>query len=352
MASIRFFSAFNMVAAQDWDWSVTEHTAASLVIQDIGAGKKQTFAGTFSYDSLGNVSGNVTGTAFYENGDIVYRVTGLNHDAGTMQAFAETSGDTQETYAFVLSGNDVVTGSDAADTLAGYGGNDKINGGAGRDGMLGGAGNDSYVVDNALDKVYETTTRSSGVDAGGMDVVKAYVSFTLSQFVEKLILTGTAAINGTGNAGDNAIIGNGAANTLAGGGGADLLISGDGDDVLRGGSGRDTTGGEGEDTFDFNLDTDSGATRTTWDTVKDFANGLDKIDLSTIDANALEDGNQAFMYAGSGSWGAGAAGAGVLRCVVMAAGVVLYGNTDADIDPEFAIFLTGANFVEAADLVL
>jgi hypothetical protein len=41
--------------------------------------------------------------------------------------------------------------------------------------------------------------------------------------VEKLILTGTAAINGTGNALVNTLTGNSAANTLNGGAGADTL---------------------------------------------------------------------------------------------------------------------------------
>lgn len=353
MATIRVFTAFNMLQAQEWDWEVTQNTATSLVIQDIAAGRKQTFTGTFAYDLAGNVSGTATDTAFYENGSLVYRVTGMNHDAGALQVFAETSGDTQETYAFVLSGNDVVTGSGAADTLAGYGGNDKINGGAGGDGMLGGAGNDSYVVDDVLDRVYETTTRSSGIDAGGTDVVRADVTFKLSDFVEKLTLTGTAAINGTGNGGDNTIIGNGAANRLMGGGGSDLLSGGGGDDVIGGGAGRDTlTGGTGADIFDFNAATDSGATRTTWDIVKDLVNGVDKIDLSTIDASSLEDGNQSFMFAGSGSWGVGDAGDGVLRFEVLAAGIVLYGNTDGDFDPEFAIYLSGVAALEAGDLIL
>ncbi|MCE3272364.1 MAG: hypothetical protein K0S57_2761 [Ramlibacter sp.] len=352
MATIRVFTAFNMLQAQDWDWEVTEATATSLVIQDVGAGKKQTFTGEFTYVGP-DVNGTATATAFYENGELVYRVTGMNHDAAALQTFAETSGDTQETYAFVLSGNDVVTGSGGADILAGYGGNDKINGGAGGDGMLGGAGNDSYVVDDVLDRVYETTTRNSGVDAGGIDVVRADVTFKIGDFIEKLTLTGTAAINGTGNGGDNTLVGNSAANVLSGGAGADLVLGGGGNDELRGGAGRDTlTGGAGADSFDYNAVTDSGATRTTWDIVKDFVSGVDKIDLSTMDASSLEDGNQSFMFAGSGSWGVGAAGDGVLRFEVLAAGIVLYGNTDDDFDPEFAIYLAGVDALEAGDLIL
>jgi Ca2+-binding RTX toxin-like protein len=54
--------------------------------------------------------------------------------------------------------------------------------------------------------------------------------------VENLTLTGTAAINGTGNELNNAIIGNGGANSLSGG---------DGNDSLAGGAGNDSAGWRG-----------------------------------------------------------------------------------------------------------
>ena len=59
----------------------------------------------------------------------------------------------------------------------------------------------------------------------------------------------------------------------------------------------------------------------------------DQIDLSTIDANALTVGNQAFTYIGSAAFSA----AGQLRY----AGGVLSGSTDADTAPEFQIQLLG-----------
>ncbi|MDD1428538.1 sodium:calcium exchanger, partial [Dolichospermum sp. ST_sed9] len=48
------------------------------------------------------------------------------------------------------------------------------------------------------------------------DTLSASVTTTLPSGVENLILTGTAAINGTGNAGDNVLQGNSANNTLTG----------------------------------------------------------------------------------------------------------------------------------------
>ncbi|MFM6670418.1 MAG: Calx-beta domain-containing protein, partial [Dolichospermum sp.] len=56
------------------------------------------------------------------------------------------------------------------------------------------------------------------------DTLTASVTTTLAANVENLTLTGTAAINGTGNVGNNIITGNGANNILNGGAGTDTLI--------------------------------------------------------------------------------------------------------------------------------
>src|SRR5262249_9814654 len=83
------------------------------------------------------------------------------------------------------------------------------SGGAGADKMAGAAGNDTYVVDNAGDAVFERPGE-------GIDTVQASVSTTLSRYVENLTLRPGGAIDGTGNADANLIIGNEAANTLNG----------------------------------------------------------------------------------------------------------------------------------------
>jgi Ca2+-binding RTX toxin-like protein len=65
------------------------------------------------------------------------------------------------------------------------------------------------------------------------------VSTTLAAGARNLTLTGTAAINGSGNALDNLINGNGAANELRGDAGNDILDGGAGRDLLTGGTGAD-----------------------------------------------------------------------------------------------------------------
>jgi Ca2+-binding RTX toxin-like protein len=136
------------------------------------------------------------------------------------------------------------------DELYGGAGNDLLDGMAGADTMFGGPGNDTYRVDDAGDVVSEETV--AGVDDGGIDTVQNSISYTLGRSVENLTLTGTAAINGTGNELANKIIGNAAANILSGGGGNDTINGGAGDDRLVGGAGKNTlTGGTGSDTFVF-----------------------------------------------------------------------------------------------------
>lgn len=140
-------------------------------------------------------------------------------------------------------GNDSLDGGSGNDNLNGGGGNDSLNGGSGADTMAGGAGNDTYSVDNAGDHV----TESSG---SGTDTVDASVSYTLTDNVENLVLTGSSGINGSGNALANTLTGNTGANHLEGGGGNDNVSGGDGNDQLSGGDGSDhLSGGRGADTM-------------------------------------------------------------------------------------------------------
>ncbi|WP_054008886.1 Calx-beta domain-containing protein [Cypionkella psychrotolerans] len=160
----------------------------------------------------------------------------------------ELGGTAKSDLIWGLIGDDRLYGKGGDDTLYGGAGNDVLDGGIDRDVMFGGAGDDTYRVDNAGDVVSEMTT--SGQDDGGIDTVSSTISYKLGGFLEKLILAGTAAIDGAGNALDNNIKGNDASNVLFGDDGVDTLYGYDGNDVLIGGFGRDFYyGGLGADTF-------------------------------------------------------------------------------------------------------
>ena len=236
-------------------------------------------------------------------------------------------------------GNDILNGSAGNDVLNGGNGNDTLNGGPGADTMNGGFGNDTYIVDNVGDVVNDPNLV---LLSGGVDTVQSSISYALGATIENLTLTGGSPINGigntlnnviTGNSGNNilsgrdgndtvsglagndtlnggngndglsggdgndVLIGGNGADSLNGGSGADIIFGDDGNDVLTGGLGMDVMeGGNGADRIDFNLVTESplGAFR---DIVTGFSGAGgdgDKIDLSTIDANAFLIGNQAF----------------------------------------------------------
>jgi hypothetical protein len=120
-------------------------------------------------------------------------------------------------------GNDWVKGGTGNDDLSGGDGNDTLNGGAGADLLGGGKGDDTYVVDNIGDIIAEFLNQ-------GIDTVESSITWTLKTNLENLTLTGTTAINGTGNNLNNIITGNTGNNVLTGGTGADTLIGGAGND--------------------------------------------------------------------------------------------------------------------------
>jgi trimeric autotransporter adhesin len=137
-------------------------------------------------------------------------------------------------------GQDQLYGGNQNDTLDGGANDDTLDGGAGADEMRGGTGNDSYFVDNAGDDVTD-----NGVT--GIDTVYSSISFALGDNLEDLVLTGSGAVDGTGNTLDNLIAGNGSDNEIRGNDGEDLLKGGGGADTLRGGNQNDELHGESGD---------------------------------------------------------------------------------------------------------
>ncbi|CAN5550890.1 calcium-binding protein [soil metagenome] len=141
-----------------------------------------------------------------------------------------------------------LTGNEFNQAINGNAGANILDGRGGGDVMHGLGGDDTYIVDNALDFVFD------GVGQGN-DAVFSSVNYTLSagQSIEVLATLsqdGTAAINLTGNELSQTVTGNAGANILNGGDGADTLSGGAGNDQLRTGEGNDSaSGGAGNDTI-------------------------------------------------------------------------------------------------------
>lgn len=195
--------------------------------------------------------------------------------------------------------DNLIEGGDGNDTLYGYAGNDTLVGGAGADTMDGGDGNDIYIVDQAGDVVTETSA------GGGTDEVRSSFSWALGANIENLTLLGTQAVNGSGNALANTIVGNSAVNELFGG---------DGDDKLSGGAGADTLdGGNGVDTVDYSADGGTGAlTVNLSGAAQDIGGGLLIAAERAIDGFGAADTirNVENITTGNGNdrvWGSGAA---------------------------------------------
>ncbi len=186
----------------------------------------RTFSGTAPQTSS-SINVKVTATDTFKNS--VSDVFTINFAAPNLTINGTANADTLTG----KEGNDTLNGLAGNDTLIGGAGNDKLDGGTGADKMTGGTGNDTYIVDNTGDVITENTNE-------GIDTVLSSITYTLGSNVENLTLTGATAINGTGNALDNILIGNTATNTLTGGAGNDTLDGGAGADKLIGGTGNDT----------------------------------------------------------------------------------------------------------------
>ncbi|MGY6216919.1 FG-GAP-like repeat-containing protein [Methylolobus aquaticus] len=191
--------------------TVTKATGAYSFVANDGAIEALTAAATASF-TVTVSDGLLTGSQAL--------VISVAQDGTTESNAADTLTGTAADERFNgLGGNDTLDGGDGADVL---------NGGGGADVMRGGTGNDRYVVNVAGDQVIETSTLATEIDR-----VDSSISYTLPANVEQLTLTGTAAINGTGNGLANTLVGNSGANILDGLAGNDTLTGGLGADIFR-----------------------------------------------------------------------------------------------------------------------
>jgi len=271
-------------------------------------------------------------------------------------------------------------GNALAQELVGNAEGNKLNGGGGADVLRGLRGNDIYYIDDAGDVIVEDAgdsadgaylyadyTLAADADVERLDVKTATGLAVAGNGLANRIVGGDGADTLRGAAGDDTVSGwngddvvhgdtghdilqgNAGADRLLGGEGNDNLDGGDGADVLTGGSGRDRLlGGAAADNFVFEAVGDSPRGSSVRDTIADFEAGLDRIDLSAVDANSATGANDAFSFIGAAAF---TMVAGQLR-VVTGSATLIAADVNGDGIADMEIALVGSYTLTAGDFLL
>lgn len=300
------------------------------------------------------------------------------------QLVADATGDLRSVRLFGGGGDDLLIGGRNIDDLDGGGGHNTLYGGKGDDTITttggidfvnGGAGDDSVNLhgdlpaadrlrggtgDNRLEiwgagravVLQDATIRdfsSITVQSGGLDLTLADGNLaagrvlTITAGAGALSVDGSAETDGslhiTGGGFSDLLIG-GAGDDVLQGGAGDTLRGGAGDDVLRGSNNSDMVGGLGQDLLAgghvlarFVFETVQDSTAAAPDLIRTLGD-RDVIDLSAIDADATQDGDQAFHLVGALS---GHAGELALSYDAEAGLTTLIGDVDGDGAADFRI---------------
>ncbi|TAN53590.1 MAG: hypothetical protein EPN21_01155 [Methylococcaceae bacterium] len=284
MANLKYYSPVDMFGLS-LITDINNFSASSIVsssttwtvrLYDSAYNYNITFTGTgFVLNPDGTIGGDsVQGIDYYDGSQKLYSYANINlSDIPHRISAADELGFMDE----MLLGDDSISGSSYADYLFGHDGDDTLKGEFGEDTMEGAFGNDVYYVDNVNDKileadptadqstlqwqlytnrpVYESLTVANSnlgpdTDPGtgflldnetnisfdngsGTDLVYSTIdNYTLPQWIERLSLTGKAALSGTGNDLNNVLKGNAQDNTLIAEEGGDVVIGGKGADLL------------------------------------------------------------------------------------------------------------------------
>ncbi len=246
-------------------------------------------------------------------------------------------------------GNTNGRGNGLDNFILGSSGLNILEGGDGADTLVGGMGNDSF---------FGETTSSVGDDADTIAYTgaKKTIVFSLSNTLvgQNTGGAGTDRIydissieNLTGSAFNDTLTGNLGPNVISGADGNDTVIGLAGPDVLVGGKGFDLIdcGSDGDaDRVAYTVPGDSPA-GTGRDSVASFTPGHDVIDLGSIDADTVTDGNQAFL------WGATTAAAHSIWYTVSGSDILVSADVSGDTIPEFEVLLKSVASLQEADLV-
>lgn len=359
----------------------------NLTVTELAEAERYTYTFDGRSQAIDHIIVNqmLSGVASY---DIVHLNTGFNGNVAAndlslsdhepalasfdFRSFAETLNGTagsdsidglggNDTIVLTGGGDDAASGGEGNDLVyygAAFTNADSTNGGAGTD-RVGLAGDYSLTFDaddlvgiERLELYGSAAVGGAGPFDYALTLIDANVAAEATLFVtaaslgatETLTFNGTAETDGKlivqGGAGADRIAGGGQIDHLIGNGGADELYGLGGDDVLHGGAGADQLrGGLGRDTYLYLDASESGTGAGASDRIVDFQGGLDKIDLSAIDAGSAA-GDQAFTFIGSDAFSA--TGTGEVRSSFDAGANAwrVEGDANGDGVADFAILVT------------
>lgn len=259
---------------------------------------------------------------------VSYVSVDMRDDSDTEDYFADGTVSVSRTKLTITDGNDkaIYYGSF---TLAG---SNKISGGT----ITG--------IDAILDGKLLGTFRQASIDVVALASVPDSDA-AIQNWIETVLFKGADSV--TGSKYIDKLYGWAGNDTIKGMEGNDTLIGGSGSDRITGGMGKDRLTGEaGNDIFVLTMSKESGFSTTSRDVITDFTRGQDRLDLSRIDSNTAVAGNNPFKQLLQSD--ATFTAAGQLKV----SGGVLYGNTDADATPEFAVQLMGVSALTLGNFIL
>jgi Ca2+-binding RTX toxin-like protein len=313
----------------------------------VRGGKDVMIASATGNAQFGGDAGEITGGQLQAGADTL--IGGAGGDT-LMGEVVQSSGGTVIINA-TFTGDDSIFGGNGDDFINGQVGDDIVDGGLGSDNMFGGSNTAGVgdIASFATENVGVSADLNLGFAFGqGNDTLDGFESLRGSNHQDSL--GGNAKANRIeGLDGNDQIIGRGGADTLLGGKGDDAIFGLSGNDKIAGSFGADTLkGGLNNDIFDYDSVSDSTGGPATHDLISDFAQGADKVDLSTIDAKISVAGNQAFKFIGAAAFSA----EGQVRATSAGGVTTIEVNNSGTTGAEMTIDLTGTFTLLAGDFIL
>ncbi|GHE20300.1 peroxidase family protein [Halomonas urumqiensis] len=258
-----------------FQWQV----GAGLVFANIAGATGATFTPT--EDQVGQQLRVVT--TFNDDNGFAERVESEATDIVGM-LYLGTPGDDNVS---LTNGEDIAYGRGGNDTIRGLEGDNFIYGGAGNDSLYGGGGNDFLAGNIGDDFLYGGAGDDSLYGGLGNDHLAGHLGddFLAGHAGDDNLYGGAGNDTLHGGAGNDYLAGHSGDDLLFGGSGNDSLYGGSGNDYLDGGTGNDLLVGQtGNDTFAF--------TQANFgqDTIQDFNNGQNLIDVSALGVTAANFG--------------------------------------------------------------